>query len=102
MENQNIIHVFATWKVKEGEIENVLKLLKTVKAESEKETGNLFYKIHQSKADVNTIILYEGYCDEAAITAHRETPHFKEYVIAQIVPLLQNREIVLTTPLDHL
>jgi autoinducer 2-degrading protein len=37
MENQNPVHVFATWKVKEGQIENVLNLLKKVQDESVKE-----------------------------------------------------------------
>ena len=47
MENQNPVHVFATWKVKESQIENVLHLLKAVHDESIKEEGNLFYKVHQ-------------------------------------------------------
>ena len=44
MENQNPVYVFATWKVKEGEMGSVLDLLKTVHAESIKEKGNLFIK----------------------------------------------------------
>ncbi|WP_264537494.1 putative quinol monooxygenase [Flavobacterium sp. N1736] len=102
MENQNPIHVFATWKVKEGQIENVLNLLKTVHDESIKETGNLFYKIHQSNSDENTLILFEGYTNEAAIADHRNSPHFQDIVLQKIVPLLENREIVLTTPLVYL
>ncbi len=56
MENQNPVHVFATWKVKEGQIENVLQLLKTVHNESIKEEGNLFYKIHQSRSEYSNFI----------------------------------------------
>lgn len=101
MENQNPIHVFATWKVKEGQIENVLNVLKTVQIESVKEDGNLFYKIHQSNSDVNTIVLFEGYTNEAAITEHRNSAHFQELVLGKIVPLLDNREIVVTTPVVY-
>ena len=100
MKNQNPVHVFATWKVKEGKIENVLHLLKTVQDESIKEEGNLFYKIHQSISDLNTIILFEGYTNEAAVAAHRNSPHFQNLVLGKIVSLLDNREIVLTNPLN--
>lgn len=100
MENQNPVHVFATWKVKDGQIETVLNLLKTVHDESIKENGNLFYKIHQSNSDANTILLFEGYINEPAVAEHRNSAHFQDLVLGKIVPLLENREIVLATPLD--
>ena len=101
MENKIPVHVFATWKVKEGQIENVLQLLKTVHNESIKEEGNLFYKIHQSNSDLNTVILFEGYSNEAAVAEHRNSPYFQDLVLGKIVPLLENREIVLATPLQY-
>ncbi|MFT3935870.1 MAG: putative quinol monooxygenase [Chitinophagaceae bacterium] len=94
------IHVFAIWKVKEGQVETVLQLLKTVSAESIKEEGNLFYKVHQSNADANTIVLFEGYKDESAITAHRSSAHYTELVTGKIIGLLETREVILTTPLE--
>lgn len=100
MQNQNPVHVFATWKVKEDQIENVLHLLKAVHDESIKEEGNLFYKVHQSNSDINTIVLFEGYSNEAAVAEHRNSVHFKDLVLGKIVPLLDNREIILTTALD--
>ncbi|OUS01036.1 antibiotic biosynthesis monooxygenase [Flavobacteriales bacterium 33_180_T64] len=93
------INVFATWKVKVGEIENVLSILKKVQDESVKEKGNLFYKIHQSNSDLNTLVLLEGYTDELAISEHRSSSHFQDLVLGKIVPLLEDREIVLTTPI---
>ncbi|RYD80397.1 MAG: antibiotic biosynthesis monooxygenase [Sphingobacteriales bacterium] len=99
MENQKPIHVFATWKVKQGNIETVLEILKTVSAESIKEEGNLFYKIHRSNTDENTIVLFEGYANEAALEKHRNAAHFKNLVLAKIAPLLETRDVVLTTPI---
>ena len=99
MKSQNPVHVFATWKVKEGQIENVLQLLKTIQTESIKESGNLFYNIHQSITDLNTIVLFEGYRSEDAVTEHRNTAHFQDLVLGQIVPLLDERNIVLTSPI---
>jgi len=101
MENQNPIHVFATWKVREGETENVLKILREVHNESVKEEGNLFYKVHQSTTDLNTIILFEGYTNEEAIAEHRNSAHFQDLVLGKIVPLLENREVVLATQVNY-
>ncbi|HEY0611939.1 MAG TPA: putative quinol monooxygenase [Chitinophaga sp.] len=92
------VHVFARWKVKAGQLETVLELLKELGSLSIREQGNLFYKVHQSRADANTLILFEGYADETAQKAHTESAHFKKLVIEQIVPLLEAREVTLTTP----
>lgn len=94
------IHVFARWKVKEGNMPIVLELLKVVGPRTREEKGNLFYQIHQSQADANTLILYEGYADEAAQKEHMNTDHFKKLVVEQIVPLLEEREVTLTIPIE--
>ncbi|MCF6405212.1 antibiotic biosynthesis monooxygenase [Chitinophaga filiformis] len=96
----NPVHVFARWKVKEGNFEAVLALLKEARSMSLKEEGNLFYEIHQSKADANTLILFEGYANEAAQQAHVQSAHFMRVVAGQIVPLLEEREVTLTIPIE--
>ncbi|MBL0743008.1 putative quinol monooxygenase [Chryseolinea lacunae] len=93
------VHVFAKWRVKEGQLQTVLTLLKEVSEKSTKEAGNLVYKVYQSNADANTILLFEGYADEEAVTRHRESEHFQKLVVEKIVPLLENREVVLATQL---
>jgi autoinducer 2-degrading protein len=95
------IHVFARWKVKEGNLDTILELLKVVQAKTIQEKGNLFYKIHQSRADANTLILLEGYADEGAQKAHTGSEHYKKLVVEQIVPLLEEREVTLTTPIEN-
>lgn len=96
------IHVFAKWQVKEGQLNTVLNLLRKVVEKSNQEEGNLFYNINQSNSDVNTLILFEGYTDEQALAEHRNSEHFQTLVIGQIVPLLEQREVILATqlPLD--
>jgi autoinducer 2-degrading protein len=94
------IHVFATWQIKDGQLETVLDLLTEVRKQSIAEEGNLFYEIHQSRTDVNTLILFEGYKNESALDAHRNAQHFQALVVGKIVPLLQTREVVLTSPLN--
>ncbi|MBS1662357.1 MAG: antibiotic biosynthesis monooxygenase [Bacteroidetes bacterium] len=91
------IHVFAKWTVKEGQLGVVLGLLEEVVEESVAEEGNLFYTVHQSNAEPNTLVLYEGYKDEDSVAAHRESEHFQRLVIGKIVPLLEGREVILAT-----
>ena len=92
------IHVFARWKVKEGNMSTVLELLKIVRSRTLQEQGNLFYKIHQSQADANTLILFEGYSDEVAQKAHMNTDHYR-MAVEKILPLLEEREVTLTIPI---
>lgn len=90
------IYVFAKWQVKEGNLATVLSLLKQAAQKSQEEKGNLLYKTHQSTTDANTILLYEGYVDEAAAEEHRNSDHFQNIVIQSIIPLLESREVVMT------
>lgn len=91
------IYVFAKWQVKEGQLNAVLELLKEVAEKSREEKGNLFYDIHQSQQDANTLLLYEGYTSEVAVEEHRNSPYFQGVVVGQIVPLLENREVVVAS-----
>lgn len=93
--NQQAIYVFAKWRVQEGQLQNVLSLLADVTKESVKEEGNLIYQAHQSTAEANVILLYEGYANEAAVETHRNSDHFQKLVVGKIVPLLSAREVVL-------
>ena len=94
------IYVFARWKVKEGNMPEVLRLLKELSKQTLAEKENLFYKIHVSNADVNTLILFEGYSSAAAQQAHADSDHFKKLAVGGIVPLLGEREVFLTTPIE--
>lgn len=93
------VHVFARWKVKAGNLEKVLALLKEARTKSLREEGNLFYEIHQSKADANTLLLFEGYADEAAQQTHVQSAHFQQVIIGQIIPLLEERDVTLAIPI---
>lgn len=97
--NQQHVYVFAKWQAKEGNAATVLQHLAAVAKETVKEEGNLFYKVHQSNTDANTIMLYEGYTSQQAVDAHRNAAYFQNIVIGQIVPLLQSREVVVASEL---
>lgn len=93
------IYTFATWRVKEGKLEEVLSALEKLTVQSTAEEGNLAYTAHQSTSDANTLVLYEEYRDESALADHRNSEHYKTLVVGKIVPLLEERGIVVTTRL---
>jgi (4S)-4-hydroxy-5-phosphonooxypentane-2,3-dione isomerase len=93
------IYVFAKWQVKEGQFDTVLKLVAELARESTAEEGNLFYKAFQSNNDANTIMMHEGYKGQSAADTHRQSAHYQDG-IAKIIPLLKEREVVLTSALD--
>jgi autoinducer 2-degrading protein len=93
--SEQAIYVYAQWNVKEGRLDEVLQILTQAATKSSEEKGNLFYKIHQSKSDQNTLILFEGYENETALEFHKNSEHYQNLVVKKIVPLLESREVIL-------
>jgi autoinducer 2-degrading protein len=59
---------------------------------SANEPGCKLYHANRSGENPDIFLLYEHYADQAALEAHRNTPHFKEIIEGLIVPLLEKRE----------
>ena len=49
---------------------------------SVQEPGNIRFDVLRSADDPNRFLLYEWYTTEAAALAHRDTPHYSEWVAA--------------------
>ena len=98
--SKKAIHVFAKWVVQAGQLDAVLTHLQMVAKKSRMEEGNLFYKLHQSSTDPNTIILFEGYGDESSAEIHKNSDYFQEIVVGKIAPLLKEREVIVTHPIE--
>ena len=62
-------------------------------AESRREPGCVSYVPHQLQDDPNTVIIYEQYRDQAALEAHRDSPHFKKYAIGQLYQKMRDRSV---------
>ena len=56
------------------------------------EPGCTLYHANRSTENRDLFLLYEHYADQAALEAHRNTPHFQEIIEGTIVPLLDKRE----------
>ena len=92
--------VTAIWRAREGEEEHVAEILATNAALSRQEPGCRMFITHRAVDDPRTFLLYEQYDDEAAFKAHTETQHFKEHVLGNAVPRLENRERAFYNTMD--
>ncbi len=63
------------------------------------EPGCTLYQANRAAENPDLFLLYERYTDQAALAAHRETPHFKEIIEGTILPLLERRERELYEPI---
>ncbi len=69
--------------------EHLGKMAVEVKAH---EPGCLLYHACRSTDNPDNFLLYEHYEDQAALEAHRTTPHFLSIIEGTIIPLLDRRE----------
>ena len=89
-----------TWVAREGESDAVADILRRLMALSRAEPGCLQYDVYRDPEDRNSFFLFERYVDEAAFAAHGASPHFRELVLEESLPLLAARERTILIPLD--
>jgi (4S)-4-hydroxy-5-phosphonooxypentane-2,3-dione isomerase len=87
------LFILAEYEVSDENLPKVLELIAQMQIETNKEKGCIYYRAHQKNEEPNKIVLYEIYKDEASVNAHRESNHFKEIALKQIVPLLSSRVV---------
>ena len=75
---------------KQGMHDQVEAVLRTMVTATRAEEGNRRYDLFRSVDASGGVLFFliEHYADDAAIAAHRETPHYKQYR-TDILPLLQ-------------
>jgi quinol monooxygenase YgiN len=83
--------VVAWYVVKEGHEDSVVSLLRSNAEASRQEPDCQEFSVYQGVEDPRRVLLYERYTDEDAFQAHRQTPHFRDLVEAQVAPLLEER-----------
>lgn len=90
--------VVAIWLVaKEGEEENVARLLEGLVAPTMAEPGVKLFLPYRSPEDIKSFFLFELYEDELGWQAHQETRHFLD-TIKILGPKLDKRERVPFVP----
>jgi|SRR5579862_535469 len=62
---------------REQELENELQALL---APTREEPGCIAYELHRDPEDSGKFLFYEKFKDQAALSNHLDTPHFKKFV----------------------
>ena len=88
------------YQIKPGKRDEVLEHLGAMKSHvTADEPGCLAYEVWESRDEADVFRLHEVYADEAALEAHRVTPHYKDIVEGHIIGLLDDRVREFYTPL---
>jgi autoinducer 2-degrading protein len=88
-----------TWMAKVGREPEVMAIFERLTNESRKEPGCLMYQVHKHKTDPRRFFLYEQYKDDAALEAHRSSPHFLQLAKKDLPKLGERTEGHLYEPL---
>jgi (4S)-4-hydroxy-5-phosphonooxypentane-2,3-dione isomerase len=88
-----------TWMAKQGREGEVVSVFAKLAQESRKEPGCVMYLVHRHKTEPRRFFVYEQYKDDAALEAHRATPHFLQYARKELPKLGDRIEGQLYEPL---
>lgn len=68
-----------TWMAKVGREAEMAGVFSKLTDESRKEPGCVMFVAHRHKTEPRRFFVYEQYQDDAALEAHRASPHFLQY-----------------------
>lgn len=88
-----------TYTLPADHVDEAIALFEKLMVASRAEAGCLMYVVHQSISEPTTFFLYEQWRDRAALDAHYEMPHFKEFGLNGIRNLASDRVVVLCEPI---
>ena len=98
--------VVARWQVRGdvlgdtlgGTLSEVLRHVAALREASLAEPGCLGYEVFEAVHGPGSLLLLEHYRDDAALEAHRQSPHYQAVVVDRILPLLAARQVEILRP----
>lgn len=77
----------------------IAEAVRILAAESRKESGCVTYVPHYPEGDPDTVLIYEQYADEKALTEHRDSAHFKKWCVGGLYQKMKERNVEMLTTL---
>lgn len=96
-----MIVLSVVWVARPGHEEEVAGVFRKLEAESRREPGCLMYVVHTHKDRPGRFFIYEQYKDDAALQAHRDTPHFQQYAVTGLANIADREQGDLYLPLSQ-
>ncbi|HEY7097211.1 MAG TPA: putative quinol monooxygenase [Terriglobales bacterium] len=88
-----------TWMAKTGRESDVASAFAKLTEESRKEAGCAMYLVHRHRTEPRRFFIYEQYQDDAALEAHRASPHFLQYARKELPKIADRVEGQLYEPI---
>jgi quinol monooxygenase YgiN len=93
-----MICLTVTYVIRAGAEAQATELFRTLAEATRQEPGNVMYVVHRSTTDARRFFLYEQYQDQAALDAHRRSPHFETYATNGLFHFSESRVAELYAP----
>jgi (4S)-4-hydroxy-5-phosphonooxypentane-2,3-dione isomerase len=94
-----VITVVAHYRALQGRADEVAAALIPYAEIVRTEPGCVTFDVNRSLDDDHDFVLYEVYRDREAFDAHVASEHFTSIAMAQIRPMLADRQVSLLTPI---
>ena len=85
--------------IKAGHEEEVIPSFQKLQEATRREPGCIEFVVQRSRENPRRYLIYEQYNDQAALDAHRASPHFKEHAANGFYPFVEERQAELFDPL---
>lgn len=86
--------------IKAGMEEKCKEYIRLLQEHSRREPGCLLYMGHQSTENPRKFLFYEQYKDQAGLEFHRNTPHYKQYLMGGLDSIIESRSRELYSPVE--
>ncbi|PYS54947.1 MAG: antibiotic biosynthesis monooxygenase, partial [Acidobacteria bacterium] len=80
--------------------DEVLEPFRILQEETRREPGCITYVVQRSRENPRHYLIYEQYLDDAALEAHRNSPHFKQYAAGGFYRFVEERRAELFDPIS--
>jgi quinol monooxygenase YgiN len=88
-----MISYLVRFKFAQEDRAEIAEMLRNLAEASRQEPGCLSFFPHQVQEDPDTVLIYERYRDNEAVTAHRDTAHFQKYVVGGLYQKMRERNL---------
>jgi quinol monooxygenase YgiN len=95
-----MICLAVTYTIRAGQEAEAERLFRLLTEATRQEPGCRLYVAHRSATDPRRYFLYEQYDDQAALDAHRASPHFERFARDSLFPITESRSPELYIPLE--
>jgi (4S)-4-hydroxy-5-phosphonooxypentane-2,3-dione isomerase len=82
-----MIVLVVNWMANEGRVEEMTTVFTKLAEAARREPGCRMFVVQQHRDHPRHFLVYEQYDNDAALQAHRDSPHFQQYALKDLPQL---------------